>query len=450
MPFLLLMPSYNQAHFIREAVESVLVQDDPDWELWILDNSTDDTPKVMSSYTDPRIHFIHEPRRMDPGTCLNEMLRRAQGEHFSYIHTDNNLRPGYVRHFRKALARHPLALAYCDYYEIKETGRLSRPRRRPDPFPVARLFSPDSLGVPFAATVALAERIGGFSSDDLADDCFFSMRADGIGPRFHVKEPLVDYRVHGHSRTELSGVQSVARSIYRSALKAYGLRPQELPDPYADMDGAIHQHVEQASSFARLLARHLLARTAEHDGVWIEGTGPASFWLAWACAESGRPPLGFRDRKAATLLGLPVRLLEEPLGRDECLLRPRRRGLAPGSLGPSPLLPLRLITAGHSPMDHVIKRYPAPIMASLLAPLHRRSPGDEPVWVFGHDALAAYLAYGIETLAGLPFAGWISDREPPFPGARLGTAAAGCRRVWAPPGTLDIPANAIVWRPRER
>lgn len=450
MPFLLLMPSYNQAHFIREAVESVLAQDDPDWELWILDNSSDDTPVIMSSYADARIHFIHEPRRMDPGTCLNEMLRRARGEHFSYIHTDNNLRPGYVRHFRRALASHPFALAYCDYYEISEAGPRSRPRRRPDPFPVARLFSPDSLGVPFAATVALAERIGGFSSDDLADDCFFSMRADGIGPRIHVKEPLVDYRVHGQSRTELSGVQSVARSIYRSALKAYRLRSQDLPDPYGDMESAIRLHVEQASSFARFLADHLLARTGKQARIWIEGTGPASFWLAWACAELGRPPAGFRDRRSATLMGLPVRLLEEPLGPDECLLRPRRKGLAPGSRGPSPLLPLRLLTAGHSPMDHVIKRYPAPIMASLLAPLHHQSPGDEPVWVLGHDALAAYLAYGVETLAGLPFAGWVSDQEVSLPGTRLGTSADGCRRIWAPPGAVDVPADAITWRLRGR
>lgn len=149
-------------------------------------------------------------------------------------------------------------------------------------------------------------------------------------------------------------------------------------------------------------------------------------------------------------MGLPVRLLEEPLGPDECLLRPRRKGLAPGSRGPSPLLPLRLLTAGHSPMDHVIKRYPAPIMASLLAPLHHQSPGDEPVWVLGHDALAAYLAYGVETLAGLPFAGWVSDQEVSLPGTRLGTSADGCRRIWAPPGAVDVPADAITWRLRGR
>lgn len=447
-PFLLLMPSYNQAHFICEAVESVLAQDDPDWELWILDNSTDETPKVMAAYLDPRIHFIHEPRRMGPGTCLNELLGLAVGEHFSYVHTDNNLLPGYVRHFRKALSLHPLALAYCDYFEIEGGSRRSRPRRRPDPFPLPRLFSADSLGVPFAATVALAKKAGGFSSDDLADDCFFVMRADGLGPRFHVKEPIVDYRVHDNSRTELSGVQDVARSIYRSALKAYSLRAPELPDPYLGMEHRIHRHVKAASDFAIVLAGHLLSRVSPEAGLWIEGTGPASFWLAWGCAELGRPPLGFRDKMDATLLGLPVKAMETPMEKGGCCLRPRSKGPHPASLGPSWYLPLYMAITGHSPLDHVIKRYPAPVMASLLAPLQVQSPGSTPVWVFGNDALAAYLGYGLETLAGLPLGGWISPQSMALGGLPVSPSCAGKPRVWVPPGNACVPDGAVQWHAR--
>ena len=60
------MPSYNQAHYIASAVDSVLAQDDADWVLWIIDNSSDRTPEVMRNYSDdPRIHFVHIPQRMD-------------------------------------------------------------------------------------------------------------------------------------------------------------------------------------------------------------------------------------------------------------------------------------------------------------------------------------------------------------------------------------------------
>ena len=79
----------------------------------------------MREFTDPRIHFHHIPQRMDPGTCLNWMLERARGEAFSYLHSDNNLHPGYVRALRAALQDRPLGLAYCDMRVIDGGGRCT-------------------------------------------------------------------------------------------------------------------------------------------------------------------------------------------------------------------------------------------------------------------------------------------------------------------------------------
>lgn len=215
MPFLLLMPSFNQGHFIREAVDSVLAQDDPDWELWIVDNSTDDTPTVMSSFADPRIRFHHDPERMDPGACLNWMLERAEGRDFSYIHTDNRLYPGYVREMRRALAGHPLSVAYCDMRRIREDGAVSFLDRRGH-FDLARVFSLAPLGVPFAATTELARRIGGFRRDDVADDVLFCTRSFGLGPWTWLPRPLLDYRDHDRSRTnQHGGGDELVRTVVR-------------------------------------------------------------------------------------------------------------------------------------------------------------------------------------------------------------------------------------------
>lgn len=446
MPFLLLMPSYNQAHYIREAVDSVLAQDDPDWELWILDNSTDETPEVMAVCSDPRIHFIHEPTRMDPGTCLNVMLKMAKGDFFSYIHTDNRLCPNYVRSFRQALKVHPMALAYCDQYEIDARGAGRILRKRPKSFSSSRLFSQDSLGVPFSATTALAEALGGFSADDLADDVFFAMRADGLGPRIHIPEPLVEYRLHGQSRTEILGFHGVAQSIYVSALRAYGLRSRELPDPFIDMEHRIRSHAGKASRQALILARALLKRVPKDSEVWIEGTGPASFWLAWGCAELGRKPLGFRaQRDDRPLLGLPVISVESRLPSGAVCLRPRRKGPDPEAIRQDWIQPLRWVLRGLPPQDHLIKRYPADIMCSLLIPLHHHSPGEAPVWVYGGDALAAYLAYGIETLACLPFGGWVGVSPVALGNHPTVTRPPDGARLWVPPGS--IATQGVLWTP---
>lgn len=248
MPFLLLMPSYNQADFICKAVDSCLRQTNPDWELWILDNSTDDTPNRMKAYRDPRIHFLHEPRRMDPGSCLNELLRMTSGEAFSYVHTDNRLQPDYVAAFQDALKGGGRALAYCDHWVIDEEDRRVGIERRPD-YGLEGLLGGHGLGVPFAATREMAEAVGGFTSDDLADDVLFCDRAWARGPWIHLRRPLMDYRVHSASRTSAGGHSSVLHAILRaheralSELESRGHRPLEamlerLKDLISQVEGA--------------------------------------------------------------------------------------------------------------------------------------------------------------------------------------------------------------------
>lgn len=213
------MPSYNQAHYIAAAVDSVLSQDDFEWVLWVIDNSNDDTPEVMRRYSDPRIHFVHIPQRMDPGTCLNWVLEREGHQHrdFSYIHTDNLLRKDYVRQMRHALVSSENALAYCDMRSMNDQGALTGVFRR-GTFDLARLFSLSPLGVPFSATTSLARELGGFSRMDVADDVVFCLRAWPRAQFVHIPEAIMDYRLHGDSRTEAHGG---VLEMNRSFLEAY-------------------------------------------------------------------------------------------------------------------------------------------------------------------------------------------------------------------------------------
>jgi len=253
MAFLLLMPSYNQAHYIGQAVDSILAQDDPDWELWIVDNSSDATPQLMQRYAgEPRIHYHHIPARMDPGQCLNWMLEKTagRGTMFSYVHTDNNLAPGYVRRLRAALAGNELALAYCDMRTIDDQGRRIAVTRR-GAFDLVRLLSLSPLGVPFAATTALATRLGGFSTDDVADDVRFCIEAWHHARFVHLPEPLIDYRLHGGSRTEATGGEARMQRAFlatlahvRPVLERQGLRPidvlaEAVAQRLADLDLAV-------------------------------------------------------------------------------------------------------------------------------------------------------------------------------------------------------------------
>lgn len=291
-PFLLLMPSYNQSCYILEAIRSIQRQDDPDWQLWIVDNSTDDTPAVVAQVADPRIRFHHIEQRMDPGSCLNWMLERVQGRDFSYVHTDNNLDPRYVRCMREALSSHPLGLAYCDYRVIDDDGRRVQVIRR-GAFSPAQLFSLRPLGVPFSGTLELARRLGGFSCADVADDVYFCARAAGLAHYTYLREPLLDYRVHRRSRTTLAGGDPGVFAAYlRSHMRAMEVLQQRgQPGPLAEMAREIGEAFDDIDWLLEDIWYRYLER---HGARWTGGAPPdldgffRAGLLALPCPGSGQ------------------------------------------------------------------------------------------------------------------------------------------------------------------
>ena len=53
------MPAFNAAEFIGEAIDSVLAQTFTDWESTVVDDgSIDGTPDIVSSYSDDRVRLL--------------------------------------------------------------------------------------------------------------------------------------------------------------------------------------------------------------------------------------------------------------------------------------------------------------------------------------------------------------------------------------------------------
>jgi len=58
----IITPTYNRAALLRTAIESVLAQTYPHWELLVVDDdSTDDTVAMVASFNEPRIRYEKVP-----------------------------------------------------------------------------------------------------------------------------------------------------------------------------------------------------------------------------------------------------------------------------------------------------------------------------------------------------------------------------------------------------
>ena len=99
----LITPSFNQAQFIAQTIESVLTQDYPNLEYWVIDGrSTDGTETILRQYEqDRRFNWLSEPDQ-GQSDAINKGLVRCQGELCAWINSDDVLLPGALHSMAEA------------------------------------------------------------------------------------------------------------------------------------------------------------------------------------------------------------------------------------------------------------------------------------------------------------------------------------------------------------
>lgn len=99
-------PTFNQAAFLRETIESVLSQDYPSIEYQVIDDgSTDDTAAILSEYAD-RVRTEQQENRGQTPT-INKGWERSRGEILTWLNSDDTFLPGAVSTAVAYLKEHP-------------------------------------------------------------------------------------------------------------------------------------------------------------------------------------------------------------------------------------------------------------------------------------------------------------------------------------------------------
>src|SRR5690606_5318060 len=136
------LPVFDQADLLPEAIESVLAQSHRDLELIVVDDgSTDPIEPVLSDHAgDPRVRILRQPNLGLPAALTNG-FRFASGAFATWTSADNVLEPDMLARLRARLrADLGLTMVYADYRAIDAAGR---PLRGGDFRPLQRA-GPDS------------------------------------------------------------------------------------------------------------------------------------------------------------------------------------------------------------------------------------------------------------------------------------------------------------------
>lgn len=114
----IIMAAYNAAHCIGQAIESVIRQTYPNWELLVInDGSTDQTEAVLRAFRDPRIRTFKQVNR-GVSAARNLGLSHFTGEFFCFLDSDDLLPPDSIKSRVAVFRRRPEVTFVDGYSEV--------------------------------------------------------------------------------------------------------------------------------------------------------------------------------------------------------------------------------------------------------------------------------------------------------------------------------------------
>jgi glycosyltransferase involved in cell wall biosynthesis/LmbE family N-acetylglucosaminyl deacetylase len=224
-----LMAAYNAQPYVREAIESVLAQTYPDFELIVMDDgSTDATRDVVRGFSDSRLRLVSRPHR-GLAACRNELLELATGEYVAVLDADDTAMPDRLEHQARFLDENPEVGAVGGWVEF--FGLETRVDRRPENDADIRKMLRLSTAVADGAMTArrrLLLGIGGYDETALWVDWEINLRIAATSKLHNLPEVVIRYRVHpGSMQKAIPRVERRREKMRRrlQAARILGWRP---------------------------------------------------------------------------------------------------------------------------------------------------------------------------------------------------------------------------------
>jgi teichuronic acid biosynthesis glycosyltransferase TuaG len=123
------MPAKDTGNYIASAIESVVAQDYPWWELLVVDDqSRDGTTEIVKGYAarDSRIKYLSMAAGGPTGASAarNHATRTSRGRYIAFLDSDDVWYPNKLSTQLGALQSHKAALCYSGYRKMSEDGTV--------------------------------------------------------------------------------------------------------------------------------------------------------------------------------------------------------------------------------------------------------------------------------------------------------------------------------------
>jgi glycosyltransferase involved in cell wall biosynthesis len=226
----------NGAGTLREALDSLMAQTFPDWELIAWDDcSTDESARIVSEYQDPRIGYFLSPEDTPLGRARDLAMRHARGEWLAFLDQDDIWTPNKLEKQLALAADKQIGLIYGRTLKFFPGGGLLdydhphefRPLPQGDIF--QELFTHSCFIAMSSAVLrrSAVEEIGRVpDAVQVIPDYFLYTSITARYQARAVQEVVCRYRVHPGNMSRTTGVRLQQENLWLVDHWAYRLTPQ--------------------------------------------------------------------------------------------------------------------------------------------------------------------------------------------------------------------------------
>ncbi|MCH7396513.1 glycosyltransferase [Belliella sp. DSM 107340] len=236
--FCVIIPCYNQAHFLSDSLNSVINQDYRNLEILVInDGSTDNFDLVMSSFIkkDNRIKIYSQPNQGLSAT-RNTGLKYANGDFIVFLDADDWLEIDFFKNYSKVINQFPdFELYRCGYsYWSLDRGKRYHTHLPSNDGLLYPNVVKENIGACHSILIkkSIADQLGGFDiSLKSCEDWDYWVRAGKLGAKIKsIPIDLVGYRYITDSMSRNAKVMytSLSKVIQRSVKKDFRISSESM------------------------------------------------------------------------------------------------------------------------------------------------------------------------------------------------------------------------------
>ncbi len=220
-----ILPTYNQARYLPDALDGLLSQTFRDFELIVVnDGSTDNTEKVLDQYLQGMRFTVIKQANKGLPSALNTGFAQAKGTYLSWTSSDNITLPNMLEILNDTLDSDlTTGVVYADWLFINEVGKTIGQFNTIE-YDRHLLLYFNYVNCCFLFRRECMDLVGGYDPEYIyGEDWEFWIRVSRHFKMAHVKQPLYQYRIHSKSMSaevvDGTALQRVPYNEFKTRLK---------------------------------------------------------------------------------------------------------------------------------------------------------------------------------------------------------------------------------------